>query len=163
MKVFFGGVPTGADVRKLIDAFGTPAPGDQIGHDEIAQVIGVDRKSARYRTVTLAWRKELLTRHNTDLACVSGEGYRALTDAERVAAGLKGTRYGMRKIVRGIKRVDVVRTDDPVLLQKQEVARRMGAVLTQSFNEQVRSLEPPRPAEQQPRVVPMPKRGDAAA
>lgn len=156
MRVLSKGVPCGPDVRKLLDAFGAPQPGDQIEHTEVEDALGTIRyRSERYKTVVAAWRKTLLEKHNVDLQAVPGVGYRALNDEERVDAGVTGSKRGLRQIVRSTRRSDRVITEDPVLVHKQTVQRRLAVAINEEFKRQTKELLAlPPPIQQQPRLPP---------
>lgn len=74
-NVFFGGVPTGPDVNKLVAAF--PAEvltsGYKIPYDEVSKIIGYDQKTSRWRSVTNAWRKKIEKDCNIFIRCDSAE------------------------------------------------------------------------------------------
>lgn len=154
-KVHFGGVPTDGDVRNLMEHFGQLKPGDEIAHEDVEQVLHSTRNTSRYRTVTGAWRKKLMREHNCDVAAVPGVGFRCLTDAERVAAGVSGVQSGLRKQLHSVVRADRVQTDDESLRSKQDVLRRYGVALRAEATKAMRMIEPPNPAEQAPRIVPI--------
>lgn len=153
-KLFFAGVPTGADVRKLKEKFGRPEAGAEIPHEEIEACIGVERKASRYHSVTSAWRRQLLRDHNLDLAAVPGFGFRSLNAEERISAGVKGVRSGTRKTLRSIRRADAAVTDDPLLIKKQDTLRRYGVAVAAEATGLMRQIEPPRAGEQTPRAIP---------
>lgn len=146
-------MPTGVDVRKLIDTFGQLAEGFEITHEEIEAVIGVPRTSNRYRTVTYAWRNKLLRDHNRLLESVPGIGYRSLGPGERISSAVKGVQQGARKQLRAIRLSERVVTDDPVLTKKQELLRRYGAAIHAEANNMLKQIEPPKSAQQSPRLV----------
>jgi hypothetical protein len=150
----FRGMPSGPDVRKLLDAFGALQPGLQITHAEMEDaLVTVRYGSQRYKTVVAAWRKTLLDRHNIDIQSVPGIGYRVLNDEERVDAGLSGSKRGLREIVRSARRSDRVITEDPVLVHKQAVQRRLTMAINDEFKRQTKALlELPPPMQQQPRI-----------
>lgn len=153
--VFHKGSATGADVRKLIEAFGTPSEGAEISHDEIASAIeNVSPSDSRYKTVVAAWRKVLLERHDVDLGSVHGYGYRVLNAQERIDAGINGSKSGMKKILRSARRGDRVVTADPVLMHKQQVQRRLVSVLTREFQDATKEFNLPQYQHQQPRIQP---------
>jgi hypothetical protein len=143
-KMFFGGVPTALDVRKLQEAFPALSPGDEIEHEQIEAVIEVDRASSRYRTVTNAWRKHLLTDANIDIGAISGVGFRVLLDHERISTSVKGFQSGVRKQIRCVKRAILVRTDDEILRRKQEVMNRLGIAIASQATTMMREIEPPK-------------------
>lgn len=157
-KVYFGGIPTDGDVRNLVEHLGTPRAGDEFTHEQVEAVIGATRDTNRYRSVTLAWRKRLMRDHNLDVAALSGVGFRCLTDSERVAAGVTGVQSGLRKQLHSVVRADRVQTDDESLRAKQDVLRRYGIALRAEATKAMRLIEPPKPAEQAPRIVPIGKK-----
>ena len=152
--VMFNGSPTGADVRKLLDAFGAPPVGWEVTHEAVADVLGVEIGGHRYRTVIAAWRKTLLDRHDVDLGSVHGVGYRALNAQERVDIGIAGSRVGMRKILRSARRGDRVVTEDQILCHKQAVQRRLVNVLTRDFQDAIKEFSVPSSDRQQKRLPP---------
>ena len=84
-KLYFGGMPTDIEVRKLNEKF--PAKdlreGDVITHDDIEDVTGLNRRINRYRTVTRRWRKLLERDHGIITGC-KPEGFKVMDDGEKV-------------------------------------------------------------------------------
>jgi len=158
MKTYFGGMPTGPDVRKLTKAVGCPAEGSLITHEQLEQILEETRTSGRYRVVVTAWRKKLLADHNVDTEAEHGQGLRVLRAEERISKGIQGVQAGVRKQLRSIKRADRVQTDNDDLLKKQTILRRYGAALAQEAGGMLRQIQPPKPAEQQIRLAPVPKK-----
>ncbi|MBI5259780.1 MAG: hypothetical protein HY855_24990 [Burkholderiales bacterium] len=152
-KVHFGGIPTDVDVRKLADAFGVPAVGCEISHEDVERALGVDRHQHRYRTVTVAWRKKLEDSHGVVIGCIPGVGFRSLDEGEQMDAGFDAIKSGARKQLRGIKRAGRVKTNDPTLLKKQDLAVRYGIALAAEHNSMMKQIEPPKPQQQLPRLV----------
>lgn len=153
-KMFFAGVPTGADVRKLKDAFGVPEAGTEITHDQIEAVIGVERTEHRYRTVVAAWRKALMNENNVDLGTVAGAGYRALSAPERVSAGIHGMRAGVRKQIKSIRRASLATTEDAALMNQQAALQRYGIALANQANATLKQLGLTKPGDQNPTRTP---------
>lgn len=153
-KVHFGGIPTDVDVRKLVDEFGKPAVGSEITHEQIEQVLRIERASNRYKTVVSAWRKRLIDSHGIVMGAVAGVGYRSLNEAEQMDAGFLSIKHGARKQLRGIKAAARVLTSDPLLLKKQELATRYGIALAAEHNTMMKQIEPPKQPPQMPRLSP---------
>lgn len=149
-KLFLGGMPTDIDVRKLVERFGEPAIGVEIEHHEVEDCLGLNRKSARFRSVTLAWRRRLLKDHNIHLAAQPSVGFRSLDPAERISTALAGVQSGVRKQVRAVRGSDRVNTEDPVLLKKQALLHRYGIALATEASVMMRQIEPPKPPQQAP-------------
>lgn len=159
-KMFFGGVPTAMDVRRLNEAFPDLEEGDEISHSDIEALLELDHKSSRYRTVTSAWRRAMLNDHNIEIGAVAGAGFRCLTPGERVSGGIKGVKIGTRKQMRSVRRVMFVRTDDPILCRKQEVLQRFGIAVSAQASTMMKEIEPPKPTQRLPRL---PRGGTSAA
>lgn len=68
-KMYFGGLPTDVDVRALREAFGVPAEGAPITYEQVADVIHVAPGTARFRTVTNAWRSGLWREYGLLVVC----------------------------------------------------------------------------------------------
>lgn len=89
---YFGGLPTGPEVRKLQERFPNMESliGTTIPHEDIEETIGVKRNESRYRTITNAWRKRVAKDTNGrvqmrgDLREYVGVGLRVLSDGEMV-------------------------------------------------------------------------------
>lgn len=153
-KTFLGGVPTGIDVRRLDEVFADLAEGAEVTHEQVEAALGIGRAQTRYRTVTVAWRRSLLNDRNIELAAVPGIGFRVLAASERLNASVKGFRQGVRKQMRSVRRSDMVRTDDPILMRKQEVMRRAGMAIARESASMMKEIEPPKAQQQMPRLVP---------
>lgn len=149
-NLYLGGIPTAPDVKRLHDEFGVPNPGDEFTHQTIEFILGLKRNSSRYRTVTSAWRKELLTDKNIDLAAVPGEGYRCLDQSERVEANVKIQKQGIRRTGKGVKRLMLQPHDklDQVLAARRDHAIKLGGAIFQSGQQMMRELSPPKAAQQ---------------
>jgi len=86
-KPYFGGVPTDPDIKKLREAF--PAErlemGQVIPYEEVEEVIGTAKKSARFRTVTTRWRR-LVEREtgNTVIGTERGVGFKVLDNRQKL-------------------------------------------------------------------------------
>jgi len=102
-NVFFGGVPTEPDVRKLVDRFGTPEPGI-IAHEDVEAVLGHGRLTSRYRTVVWVWRRRLFRQSNIDMIAEPGVGFRVLTSGERVDVCVRDLGQTVTKLRRGGRR-----------------------------------------------------------
>lgn len=113
-KPFFGGIPTGPDVKKLMDAYGVPAPG-LVSHEALEGILTLDRDASRYRTIVHAWRSRLLRENNVASIAVPGEGIRFLTEPERVEQGRRLLGLSARQVGRVHRwsvMVDVTKLDE---------------------------------------------------
>lgn len=75
-RVYFGGVPTEPDVKKLLERFDVEdmIPGYEIKYSEVSEVIGQPKEASRWRTVTTAWRKRLENDRGIFLGCDKEKG-----------------------------------------------------------------------------------------
>lgn len=151
-KAFFGGMPTGFDVTKLIDAFGDRTEGAQITHDEIESVIGVERTENRYRAITGAWRRKMLADSNIDIGAINGIGFEVRSPEGRMSHSIKGFQSGTRKQMRAVKRALLVKTEDPILRQRQDLMQRMGAAIASEASTLMKAIDPPKAVEPLPRA-----------
>lgn len=82
-KMFFGGIPTEPDVKRLLAAFPEIVPDALIPYESVEKVLGTTRPTGRFRTITTAWRKRLEREQNFILVAVAGQGFRRLTEQDR--------------------------------------------------------------------------------
>lgn len=110
-RMFFGGIPTEPDVRRLMDRFGDPGPGMLIEYETLEKEIGKPRTSSRFRTVVSAWRARLLKEHNRVGMAVPSRGIRILREEERAGHAASGHRRGVRQVVRSARDAALIRLD----------------------------------------------------
>jgi len=91
MSVFFSGVPTEPDIKKIMEKYPHTKmePGQQIGYEEIGTLLGIDKKSSRFRTITNRWRKLMQSKFGIVIDTIPGEGFKVLTECEKVGLGSK--------------------------------------------------------------------------
>ena len=156
MPQFFGGMPTAIDVQNIEVAIGLPTQGQDIPHEAIEQAIGVGRNSARYRTVTNAWRAKL-RKAGIDIGAVRGEGFRVLTQDERVEVSYEGVASGVRKVGRSLRRAASVPVSElgQIALAKHDAVLLAGQAILQAAEpmRQARKISAPSKAD----VLPMTK------
>ena len=70
-RVYFSGVPTEPDVKKLLDAYNVEdmIPGFKMDYAEVSRIIGSNKEASRWRTVTTAWRRRLEKDRNIFIGC----------------------------------------------------------------------------------------------
>lgn len=153
-KVFFGGLPTAIDVKKLEDRFGVPEEGTLIRHADIEACIGVKWRTPRYTTVLNAWRKKLESPHNLHTAVEPGEGLKILTADEAVDV----RRVDWRKNVRGVKRtametkrIDPSKIVDPERLKMRDKLEEVSSRVFMYAAQESKALKPPTPQPALPR------------
>jgi hypothetical protein len=119
IKSYFGGLPTGPEVKKLEEAFPEMEKrrGTTILHEDIEAVLRLPRTESRYKTVVNAWRSKVRREHGIDirgdLPEVIGVGYRVLAHVEQAQFGNTRTRWGTRQI--GRAQVSMAYVDQSVL------------------------------------------------
>lgn len=99
-KVFFGGLPTDLDVKKLIEVIGIPEESTVISYEKIGDVIGELPRTNRYMAITTAWRKKLFREHNVLMDTRRGEGFYRATPKDRVSVASDKAHMGKRAIIR---------------------------------------------------------------
>ena len=122
---YFGGLPTGPDVRKLQEHFPDMESrlGTTIPHEEIEKVLNLKRHETRYKVVTMAWRKRLAQDSNGriqirgDLREIIGIGFRVLNDSEMIQFH-SDLRHGMTR--KGRKAYVVLANTDEANLSEDE-------------------------------------------
>jgi hypothetical protein len=102
-EAFFGGIPTGPDVKRLRDRWPELEVGDTITDAEVAEVLCVPVKSHRYKTVTTVWKKRW-EEDGKVIGRKNGNSFVVLTDSEKFAV-VQGK---LRTVVRGIRRVRTI-------------------------------------------------------
>lgn len=149
-RMFFAGMPTEPDVKKLREHFSELPEGLEIPHEEIETCIAAKRDQSRYRTIVTAWRKSLLNQNNVELGSVAGVGYKVLTPGERLRHNYDGFQQGTRKQARSIRRVSIIPDDRLSLPErgKRDHIQRMGAMIVSQSAELAKTIDPPKPAAQ---------------
>jgi hypothetical protein len=91
-KQFFAGVPTDLDVKRLREKwpFDEMEIGDLIPYEDVEEVLGMDRKTYLFKTVTLTWRKKALNETPYVIGTERGVGFKVLNDSE--TADLSGNK-----------------------------------------------------------------------
>lgn len=104
-QLYFGGLPTGPELRKLHEAFPDLASlrGTMITHEQLEPIVGAIRKSNRYRTILSRWRKQIekatgIVIDGTGEA--QGVGFMVLADSDQVHFGVNKRKQAQRKIRR---------------------------------------------------------------
>lgn len=91
------GIPTGPDVRKLIEALEL-APDAVIPHERISGLISAEHGGDRYRVVVGAWRRRVFRELGIQIASERGIGYRVLTASGAVSAAVNDFGRAAKKI-----------------------------------------------------------------
>ena len=151
----FGGIPVEPDLRRLREAFPKIEPDQIITYEEVAAVIGLPVGPGRFRTVTGAWRRELLRTHNFVLAVhTPGKSWRRLTEKERSQTyNGKGWQRGAKISIRhtlDMGQVDTSEFDENDRRLHDHRQRAMTAWMD-GTRKTVKEIAPPKPVESLPR------------
>lgn len=82
---FNEGLPTRPDVDLLIKTWPDMKVGDRIEYESVEKLIGAKRAAARFRTVTVAWRRRMLADHGTVIECAPGDAF-FVASAEQISS-----------------------------------------------------------------------------
>lgn len=117
--VFFGGLPTEPDVKRLRESFPPDAmrPGQIITYEEVSEIIASPYPSSRFDCVTGRWKRNLEKETNIILGTKPGEAFVVLSEPEKVELAGRRLREGGRKARRAW--VVAQRTDRAALSQEQ--------------------------------------------
>lgn len=129
-KTFFGGVPTGPDVRKLNQAFPDLKAGDVVLYEKVEAILGISRKISRWNSIREAWRQDLLE-NGLVLDCVPGEAYKIATNPEVFAKASDATKSVVRKLRRTANKIKAVKPDNEV---EQQIANHSLRILYVTAN-----------------------------
>ena len=156
-EMFFGGVPVGPDVD-ILDRLYPALQHEQIlTHDEMASAVGYSWRSSRYRTVLVAWRKQLFEERGIELQAVRAVGLRVMTSPERVDAHINKTLGGMRAIAKAGMRIAAVPREE--LPEPARIRADNAQLAIAKMNLDMRRFRstvsaPPATPSQPPRLVP---------
>ena len=153
--MYFGGLPTAIDTKKLEEAFGIPDVGRLIAYPEIEAVIGHRWKTNRFTTVVSAWRRNLRKNHNVDTDAIPSEGVKVLDMTERVGVSARDLKRGVRGI-RGaairVSTVDESKIGDAIERAKATKTKEVATRIYMMTSNEVKTLTPPKPVAALPRV-----------
>jgi len=84
--LFFGGVPTDIEVKKLRDTYNEieMQPGDTFPYDDVSEIIGEPYGSNRFQSITTRWRKIVEANTGKIIGCDEGKSFKVLTEAEKL-------------------------------------------------------------------------------
>ncbi len=162
-ELYFNGLPTGPDVRKLESKFDDmdALKGSTIQHEEIEAVLGIDRSQARYKTVVNVWRKKIARDSGIeirgDLKEVVGIGYRVLSDSEQLQFGGELRMRAGRKIRRS--HVAIANTNNDNLTPEERRIKEHGILAGRHIHAAIMEsrklmIEATAPQETTKRVIP---------
>jgi hypothetical protein len=140
-RIFWGGVPTEPDVRKLLQHYGAPTEGTLIAYDELHAILHLP-KGSRFKSVLSAWRKQLMKEFNIDTKAEPGKGILILAPHERVNESSKNLIQAARRVRRGYLRastVPVARLDATSRMKHDHVLR-IGRLMHDAITTQSKAL-----------------------
>lgn len=91
-----------------MDAFASAQRGTVLLHHHLADVIGEDFKSMRYRTVIGAWKRKMLNEFGRSVTAMHGQGYRIDDVGQQIDAGGRTWKRGVRDMVKAVRTVEVL-------------------------------------------------------
>ena len=111
------GLPTDIDVRTLREKYPWEElnEGDIIPYSDIEKLLGVNKHSNRFTTVTNKWRGAILYETNTVIGAERGVGFKILDNAEKVdltGLKLKAAESALRKSQLFGSKIDTSRISD---------------------------------------------------
>lgn len=131
--LYFGGVPTDIEVRRLQDEFPKEAlsHGTVITHDKVSELVNTSPRTNRYRAITLRWRKQTERDCGIIIGCIP-EGFKVLDDHEKVSLSsskLKTSGRMARRSYIVASRVDVNALTEQEKIVYDHNVKRSSAVL----------------------------------
>lgn len=111
------------DIRSIMKKFPVSQlkEGKLISHEQLEEILGINRNSNRYKGIVFAWKNKMLNEYNRLLGSVRGEGYKLLDPHDRVS-------YSFRLQVSGIKKLEkcynCAKTTDTSRLDEEDIRRR---------------------------------------
>ena len=141
-KVFYGGVPTDADIRLLetIDTY----PGADIPYETVETLIRVTRKNSRFWTVTNRWRKKLFRERHYQVVAKGGV-FHVQVGGESVSTAVSDLKRSGRIAGRAVVKIEAVREEEltPEELQFHARLRRNGHILLDVFSKVQKDIASP--------------------
>lgn len=105
-KLFFGGVPTGPEVDRLMNAISLEA-GARVSYEQVEKITGVRATEHRFRTVTSAWRKRVFREKALEIKAEGGF-FVILTADEALTNGITSFHKVGRALGRASVKVSVI-------------------------------------------------------
>lgn len=100
-RIYLGGVPTRPDVERLLAELNAE-PGTSIAFEEVEGIIGVGWQSARFTTVTGAWRRHLFREKGIQVKREGGAFHLLTADGSQDECV-----RGLGKVVRSARRLRI--------------------------------------------------------
>lgn len=125
--VFGGGVPVKPDVDRLRAKFGIPAEGTVIKWEDLEDVLRMERKLPRFKTVVTAWRSALMSESNVLTVAVRGIGFQAADPDTWIQHTASLWKQGCRKLGKASRLAELV---DETRLSREFVAPRTAIIDT---------------------------------
>ena len=120
-KLFFGGVPTGPEVDRLMAGVEI-IPGNRVPYQDVEQLTGVKANEHRFRTVTNAWRKRVFREKALEIKAEGG-CFVILTPDEALTNGITSFHKVGRALGRANVKVSVI--NETELSKERAVTKRL--------------------------------------
>lgn len=147
------GLPTKPDVDALLKAWPEPNVGDRFEYDDVAEIIGSQPGSARFKTVTDAWRKRLFEK-GIVIECEPSHAFYA-ANADQITAGTYGAiNTAARKLRKQRKKLTVAKIETE---EQRNTAMHQGRLLFETerhLKEAKKNALPSTKAADRPQITP---------
>lgn len=103
--VFFCGIPTDSEIKKLSEMWpeSEMKQGDKYTYEDVEIIIGCGKKSSRFFVVTTRWRKIVEEKTGHVIGVDKGEGFKILTESEKLELSRQKLKESGRRARRSIK------------------------------------------------------------
>lgn len=96
------GRPMDPAVRKLMDAFATTPRGETITYAALEAIIGENRRTNRFKSVVMKWRKKMSDEHGKALDNLMNVGYTVCTATGQLNAAGSLMRQASRRVSKAV-------------------------------------------------------------
>ena len=109
-NLYFKGLPTDIEVNKLREQYpeGKMSVGDFYPYVVVEKLLSIDRGLNRFKTVTMRWRKIVERETNIVIDTVAGEGFKVLSEVEKIGTASKYNRRAATSAKKGFMRASRV-------------------------------------------------------
>lgn len=158
-KLFFGGMPTEPDARKIVEVILKLEPGAVAPYSDLEAATGIKRGTHRFATVLSAAKRTLLRDHNVRVVAARSEGLKRLKEDQRISVAAQEFGGAAKRIRRATIEASRIRTerlsveDANVVTHARRVMEATCSALRDSSNQIVKLLDS-KPTETLPRVIP---------
>lgn len=150
---FKDGLPTGPEVEELRKKYPAPAIGARIPYADVRAIIGVDVSSARWKSVTEAWRKRELEEGRV-IKCEAGEAFYVATPDQITAATYSVLEHVGKTAKKHRRELSTVRAEDAQTRGVVEHQARLMLAVEKDSRAKRMNILPATAAPVQPKIAP---------